>query len=94
MRPRSKSAAAEDGFTRLGVQGRHGGRRRGDRCGLSTREVEVLRLLAAGNSNREIAAALVISEHTMLAPPPEHLRQASGVLADGRRALAYEHDLA
>jgi DNA-binding CsgD family transcriptional regulator len=33
--------------------------------GLSVREVEVLRLLASGQSNREIAAALVITVHTV-----------------------------
>jgi DNA-binding NarL/FixJ family response regulator len=33
--------------------------------GLSGRELEVLRLVAAGRSNREIAATLVISEHTV-----------------------------
>lgn len=33
--------------------------------GLTEREVEVLRLVAAGKSNREIAGALVISEHTV-----------------------------
>jgi DNA-binding NarL/FixJ family response regulator len=32
--------------------------------GLTPREVEVLRLVAAGQSNREVAAALVISEKT------------------------------
>jgi DNA-binding CsgD family transcriptional regulator len=33
--------------------------------GLSPREIEVLRLVAAGRSNREIAAELVISERTV-----------------------------
>src|SRR5207253_3065813 len=33
--------------------------------GLSARELEVLRLVAKGKSNREIAEALVISEHTV-----------------------------
>ena len=36
-----------------------------DSCGLTPRELEVLRLVAAGRSNREIADALVISEHTV-----------------------------
>ena len=36
-----------------------------DPLGLSPREIEVLRLVAAGKSNREIAAALVISTNTV-----------------------------
>jgi ATP/maltotriose-dependent transcriptional regulator MalT len=34
-------------------------------CGLSARELEVLRLVASGKTNREIAAVMVISEHTV-----------------------------
>jgi DNA-binding NarL/FixJ family response regulator len=33
--------------------------------GLTVREVEVLRLVAEGRTNKEIASALVISEHTV-----------------------------
>ena len=34
-------------------------------AGLSTREVEVLLLVAAGHTNREIAAMLIVSEHSV-----------------------------
>lgn len=35
-------------------------------AGLSAREVEVLRLVAAGRTNEEIAGALCISKHTVI----------------------------
>ena len=61
--------------------------------GLTPREGEVLRLLAAGKSNKEIASALVISEHTVA----RHVQHILGKLGVGSRsaavAFAFEHDL-
>jgi ATP/maltotriose-dependent transcriptional regulator MalT len=61
--------------------------------GLSPRELEVLRFVAAGKSNREIAAALVISEHTVA----RHVQNIFGKLRVSSRAaataFAFEHDL-
>jgi DNA-binding NarL/FixJ family response regulator len=61
--------------------------------GLTTRELEVLRLVAAGRTNREIAAELVLSERTVD-------RHVSNILAKlrvssrvGATAYAYEHGL-
>jgi len=71
-----------------------GSRTRTSPAGLSTREVEVLRLLARGLSNREIADQLVISEHTV----SRHLQNIFGKLGVGTRAAAgayaFEHRLA
>ena len=61
--------------------------------GLSRREVEVLRLVAAGRTNREIAASLVISEHTVA----RHVQNIFAKLGVSSRsaatAFAFEHDL-
>jgi DNA-binding NarL/FixJ family response regulator len=61
--------------------------------GLSPREVEVLRLVAAGRSNPQIAAALVLSEKTVA----RHLSNIFSKLGVGSRtaaaAFAYEHRL-
>ena len=61
--------------------------------GLTTRELEVLRLVAAGKSNRDIASALVISEHTVA----RHVQNIFGKLDVSSRtaagAFAHEHQL-
>ncbi len=60
---------------------------------LSTREVEVLGHVASGQTNREIAAALTISQHTV----GRHLENIFSKLGVSSRAaataFAYEHDL-
>ena len=64
-----------------------------DGHGLSDREREVLRLVATGQSNREIAAALVLSEHTVA----RHLQNIYAKLGVSSRtaagAFAHEHHL-
>jgi DNA-binding CsgD family transcriptional regulator len=61
--------------------------------GLTRRQLEVLRLLAAGRSNREIAASLVISEHTV-ARHVQNIFAALGVSSrTAASAFAFEHDL-
>jgi ATP/maltotriose-dependent transcriptional regulator MalT len=55
-----------------------------DRHGLSPRELEVLRLVAAGRTNRQIASALVVSEHTVA----RHLQNIYGKLGVSSRTAA------
>jgi ATP/maltotriose-dependent transcriptional regulator MalT len=63
-------------------------------AGLTAREAEVLRLVAAGKTNRDIAVELVISEHTVA----RHLQNLFAKLQVSSRAaatrFALEHDLA
>ena len=61
--------------------------------GLTARELEVLRLVAAGTSNKEIARVLVISEHTVA----RHVQNIFAKLGVSSRAaagaFAFEHEL-
>jgi ATP/maltotriose-dependent transcriptional regulator MalT len=92
--------AARDGFRELGaapdlvnVESLLQSPPAGAAHGLTARELEILRLVASGKSNREIAAALVISEHTVA----RHLQNIFTKLRISSRtaatAFAFEHDL-
>jgi DNA-binding CsgD family transcriptional regulator len=65
-----------------------------DAHGLTPRELQVLRLVASGKSNREVASELVISEHTVA----RHLQNIFAKLGLSSRtaasAFAFEHNLA
>jgi pimeloyl-ACP methyl ester carboxylesterase/DNA-binding CsgD family transcriptional regulator len=60
----------------------------GDDTPLSRREVEVLRLVAAGLSNREIASSLILSEHTVHRHVANILRKLGQSTRAGAAALA------
>jgi ATP/maltotriose-dependent transcriptional regulator MalT len=92
--------AARTAFARLGatpdvarVDRLVGGTAGRDLHGLTERELQVIRLVAAGKSNREIATTLVISEHTVA----RHVQNIFGKLDVSSRAaagaFAFEHDL-
>ena len=61
--------------------------------GLTMREIEILRLVATGMTNREIAATLVVSDHTVR----RHLQNIFAKLGVSSRAaataFAFQHDL-
>jgi len=65
----------------------------GETHGLTARELEVLRLLAAGRSNREIASELVISEHTVARHVQNIFRKLDVSSRTAASAFAYGHDL-
>ena len=83
-------AAARDAFVRLDARPDLArvdvlaGRIRTDGHGLTAREVQVLRLVAAGKSNREIASALVISDRTVA----RHVQNIFAKLGVSSRAAA------
>jgi DNA-binding NarL/FixJ family response regulator/tetratricopeptide (TPR) repeat protein len=81
--------AARAGFDRLGaaVDARHAAallRPRASQRLLTDREVQVLRLVAAGKHNRDIAAALHLSEHTVA----RHMQNILAKLGVSSRAAA------
>jgi HD-GYP domain-containing protein (c-di-GMP phosphodiesterase class II) len=77
----------------LAVAGHRVGPRGQGLAGLTTREVEVLRLLARGLSNREIAARLVISRKTA-SSHVEHIYAKVGVSSRAAASLfAVRHGL-
>ena len=92
--------AARDAFAALGAtpdrartEAALGGAEAQETFGLTARELEVLRLVAAGKSNKQIASELVISEHTVA----RHVQNVFAKLDVSSRtaasAFAYEHDL-
>ena len=97
---RLELAAARSAFDRLGavpdvqaLDERIEGRPASRPGGLTDREVEVLRLLAKGLTNRQVAEALVLSEHTV----GRHVQNIYAKLRVSTRAaataFAFEHDL-
>jgi DNA-binding CsgD family transcriptional regulator/predicted negative regulator of RcsB-dependent stress response len=65
----------------------------GGSSGLSARELEVLRLLASGRTNRAIAAELVVSEHTVARHVQNIFRKLGVSSRTAATAFAFEHDL-
>jgi DNA-binding CsgD family transcriptional regulator/tetratricopeptide (TPR) repeat protein len=61
--------------------------------GLTPRELEVLRLVATGKSNREIASALVISEHTVARHVQNIFTKLGVASRTAAGAFAFEHEL-
>jgi DNA-binding NarL/FixJ family response regulator len=61
--------------------------------GLTARELEVLRLVAAGKTNREIAAELVLSEHTVARHVQNIFTKLSVSSRSAATAFAFEQKL-
>jgi ATP/maltotriose-dependent transcriptional regulator MalT len=62
-------------------------------AGLTAREAEVLRLVAAGHTNKEIAAALFLSDKTIARHLSNIFTKIDVATRAGATAFAFEHDL-
>jgi DNA-binding NarL/FixJ family response regulator len=62
-------------------------------AGLSEREIEVLRLVAAGHTNRDIADTLYLSEHTVRSHVRSILTKTQTENRTAAARFAHEHDL-
>ena len=60
---------------------------------MTSRELEVLRLVASGKSNREIASVLVISEHTVARHVQNIFTKLGVPSRTAAGAFAFEHKL-
>ena len=92
--------AARDVFERLGARpdlarldSLMGNAEPSDTYGLTGRELQVLRLVAAGKSNREIAAELFISDHTARRHLQNIFRKLGVSSRAAATAFAFQHDL-
>lgn len=68
-------------------------KRPGLSCGLTAREIEVLSLVAAGRTNREVAASLIISERTVHRHVSNIFRKVDLSSRAALTAYAFEHGL-
>jgi DNA-binding CsgD family transcriptional regulator len=92
---RLERKAAQEIFEQLGAApdlARLAGRKT-DAHGLSPRELEVLRHVAAGKTNRDIASTLVISEHTVARHLQNTFRKIGVSSRSAATAYAFENDL-
>jgi DNA-binding NarL/FixJ family response regulator len=62
--------------------------------GLTSREIQVLSLIAAGETNKAIAATLVLSEHTVARHVQNMLQKLGCSSRSSLAVFAVEHNLA
>ena len=92
IRPSSPAGAKTDAASGTGLR-RHNDRARTPPDDLSWREVDILRLVALGRSNREIGLELSISGHTVANHVRSILRKTGAANRTEAAGYAYRHSL-